>query len=299
MNFFSERLWACQEVFSSFLHDRKVVSLTICLSSLALTIPVFITTILYSLSAPLIALPTQAEITVFLTDSANPSTAMKMVQAKTIVTHVELIKKAEALQKLNTRLGIKNLDKFDNPLPDILVLTLSQHSSSQQIDDLLTELNHHDLIAMTAFDDGWRQKLRAISQATTVTVITIGGIVTLLLALVLLTVIRLTTKSVTPIMKSMYLFGASPLMALRPWVWRGITILVLSSLLSLAITYGGLTLLQPYMTELANLYKINLILQLPPADWCLSFVLVCGLIGGVTSWLSAYSIWKKSSTHIF
>ena len=65
MSFSSARFWALQQVFRGIKNAKGVFFLALMLASLSLTIPVFVASVLYSLSEPIRAIPVAPEITVF------------------------------------------------------------------------------------------------------------------------------------------------------------------------------------------------------------------------------------------
>lgn len=138
---------------------------------------------------------------------------------------------------------------------------------------------------MLAYETDWREKLDALSNATRLGLLCLGIVVLTLVMLVVAASIRLTTLSVQPQMKALYLFGASPSFAMRPIAWRGFILMMSASLGAIAITYAGLAVLGHPIATVARLYEVELALALPPVDWCAGFVIICSLIGYITALL--------------
>ena len=65
MSYASSRAWALKETFRGFRQNFSLFSLATFLSALALSIPLFISTIFYELAEPIRQIPTSVEITVF------------------------------------------------------------------------------------------------------------------------------------------------------------------------------------------------------------------------------------------
>ena len=293
MSFISSRVWALQEICRSLKKDWGVVTLSILLMSLALSIPLFVGNLLYDLAPPARALPTTAEITVFLEKQAKPEVLSEQLAQYPEVDSVTFIPKDEALSSLNARLGIKDLLKVENPLPNILVLHLQQNISAERIERFIGELNKNKNIDMTAFDNEWLKKFKLLAKTTIVTVSCLAVTVSALVVLVLILVVRLATHSIEPVMTTLFFFGASPWFAIRPWAWRGALVLGLSSALALGLASLGLSILQPSILAVGEIYQSSLTLHFPEPEWCAGFIVAFAALGALTTSLSALRIWKR------
>lgn len=294
MSFISSRTWALREMFRSLKRDWGLFTLAVLLSSFALSIPIFVGSILYDLAAPARAIPTNPEITIFLNKKINPETLSENMRKLPEVITATIIPKEDAVKSLNERLGIKDLSKVDNPLPDILVLTLSNNVSESRIQTILTDLDKTKSVDMVAFDHEWLKKFHTVSRAIIISVGTMGVAGSLLVIFVLLMVVRLATHAIDPVMKTLYLFGASPMFAIRPWAWRGALLMGLSSAIALALAALAISFLKPSIEQIAALYQSSFTLHFPETYWCLGFVLCFCALGAVTSSISAYRIWKRA-----
>lgn len=294
MSFVSSRVWAFQETFRSLRKDWGLFTLAVLLSSLALSIPLFVGSILYDLAAPARAIPTHAEITVFLNKKVKPDAMATEFEQIPEVSNITIIPKDDAIKSLNERLGIKDILKVDNPLPDILVLELATDVSGARIETILADLNKNKNVDMTAFDNEWLKKFQTVSHTVILAISTLAVAGSLLVVLVLLMVVRLATHAIEPVMKTLHLFGASPMFAIRPWAWRGAILMGLSSAIALGLASGGISLLKPSIEQIAALYQTTLTLRYPEWDWCVGFVLCFCFLGAFTSSLSAYRIWKRA-----
>ncbi len=293
MSFFSSRLWALKEVARSLKKDWALATLSTCLTALALSIPLFVGNLLYDLAAPVRTLPTNAEITVFLEKQAKPEAVAEQLEQFPEVDTVTQIPRDEALSSLYERLGIKDLLKVDNPLPDILVLHMRRDVSSADIDSFLAGLDKNKSIDMTAFDNEWLKKFELIKKATLLTVSCLAAAGSLLVIVVLLIVVRLSTHAIEPVMTTLYFFGASPWFAIRPWALRGALLMGVSGALALGISFAGLTVLRPSLLAVANIYQSALTLHFPDWTWCAGFVLIFAVLGAMTASFSALRIWKR------
>ena len=78
MSYASSRAWALKETFRGFRQNFSLFSLATFLSALALSIPLFISTIFYELAEPIRQIPTSVEITVF----TKSGTDMEKLQSR-------------------------------------------------------------------------------------------------------------------------------------------------------------------------------------------------------------------------
>lgn len=294
MSFLSARRWALTETFRGIYETKGLFALGTLLSALALSVPLFISTLFYELAEPLRQLPTSVEISVFTKDKTDTTALSKAVQAIALVDGVRLIGREEAMKSLNDQLGIKNRTIEHNPLPDILIVTLVPSASEQEADTAAAAIEKMPGVDMIAYEASWRDKLQAVSYAGQTTVICLGVVVLALVILVLAASIRMMTLTAMPQMRALYLFGASPSFAMRPWAWRGFILMALASLGAIGITETGLLALNQPMQTLNRLYGINLQLSLPETSWCIGFVTICSLVGYIVSVLAAQDSWRRA-----
>lgn len=295
MSFFSARQWALHEMLRGLSADKGLFSLAVVLSALALSIPLFISSILYEIGEPMRQLPTSVEITVFTDRNANASRVAKEIQKLVGIESVREISKESALDSLNSKFGLKDktADR-QNPLPDIVVATIGASVISSEVDKIGDQIEKIRGVDMIAYETSWRDKLQALTRAGQIGILSLGLIVSLLVILVLAAAIRMTTLSARPQMRALYIFGASPSFAIRPWAWRGFFLMLASSLGALGITQIGITLLNPAVAAVANLYGVTLLLTLPELSWCCGFVIICSLVGYIVAVLAAQDSWRRA-----
>ena len=129
MSYASSRAWALKETFRGFRQNFSLFSLATFLSALALSIPLFISTIFYELAEPIRQIPTSVEITVFTKSGTDMEKLSKAVAEIETIERVSLVPKDEAIRSLNEHLGLKDKAVKHNPLPDILIATVSSSTS--------------------------------------------------------------------------------------------------------------------------------------------------------------------------
>ena len=295
MSVFSSRRWALHEMFRGLSADKGLFSLAVILSALALSIPLFISSIFYQVSEPVRQLPTSIEITVFTDDNANAKRVAKEIGKLKGIDGVQIISKETALESLNSRFGLKDKTAdAKNPLPDIVLATIGSSVASVEVDKIGHLIEKIRGVDMIAYETSWRDKLQALSRAGQIGILSLGVIVALLVILVLAAAIRMTTLTAIPQMRALYVFGASPSFAIRPWAWRGFVLMLASSLGALGITQGGIVLLKPAVADVASLYGIEMSLALPAWSWCVGFVIICSLVGYIVAVLAAQDSWQRA-----
>ena len=220
MSYASSRAWALKETFRGFRQNFSLFSLATFLSALALSIPLFISTIFYELAEPIRQIPTSVEITVFTKSGTDMEKLSKAVAEIETIERVSLVPKDEAIRSLNEHLGLKDKAVKHNPLPDILIATVSSSTSPAGVDAAAGRIEKIEGVDMLAYETDWREKLDALSNAARLGLLCLGIVVLTLVMLVVAASIRLTTLSVQPQMKALYLFGASPSFAMRPIVGK-------------------------------------------------------------------------------
>ena len=134
MSYASSRAWALKETFRGFRQNFSLFSLATFLSALALSIPLFISTIFYELAEPIRQIPTSVEITVFTKSGTDMEKLSKAVAEIETIERVSLVPKDEAIRSLNEHLGLKDKAVKHNPLPDILIATVSSSTSPAGVD---------------------------------------------------------------------------------------------------------------------------------------------------------------------
>ena len=90
----------------------------------------------------------------------------------------------------------------------------------------------------------------------------------------------MTTASARDEMCTLYLIGAAPGFAARPYAWRGMVLMGTAAAAALGLSAAGIKLLQPYLDRAAAL------------ELCLGFVAAAAVLGGLTSSLAALRAWR-------
>ena len=157
MSYASSRAWALKETFRGFRQNFSLFSLATFLSALALSIPLFISTIFYELAEPIRQIPTSVEITVFTKSGTDMEKLSKAVAEIETIERVSLVPKDEAIRSLNEHLGLKDKAVKHNPLPDILIATVSSSTSPAGVDAAAGRIEKIEGVDMLAYETDWRE----------------------------------------------------------------------------------------------------------------------------------------------
>ena len=180
-----------------------------------------------------------------------------------------------------------------NPLPDLLVATVSDRADPDEIEKTASAMEKLEGVDMIAYESEWHTKLTVLTDVVRTGLLFLGGTIFLLVSLVLWAALRMTTLSARAEMRALYLFGATPLFAIRPWAWRGTLVMLAGALLAILITASGIHLLAGPIAEAAVIYETPLRLALPPAPWCAYFVAFSAFAGGLIAAFSALGSWRS------
>ena len=292
MSIFTPRRWAFEEMLRGLVRDFSRNAFALLLAALALSIPLFIAIVLQGLAEPLRELPDTVELTVFMKDDAKPAALEASVRKMPWVAGTRLIARDDALKELNARLGLPTEASGANPLPDILVVTLSPDTAPEDVASTAKAIEALPAADFVPYEASWHEKLRAVSHAAETGLACLGAAATLLVLLVLETAIRMTTLAARSEMSTLYLLGASPAFAVRPYAWRGLVLMGLASAAALGIARLGILVLQPSLTAAASLYGGAVTLCLPSAELCAAFVGATAFAGSLIAAFAAFSVWR-------
>ena len=222
---FTSYAWAFKETWRGLCRDGRMLFLATALAGFALSVPLFIFTVVYGISEPIRSLPTAVEISVFTTEKADVKALTEEIEALPDIESVRHIPKETAFRELNEGLGVKR-SKMHNPLPDLLVATVSDRADPDEIEKTASAMEKLEGVDMIAYESEWHTKLTVLTDVVRTGLLFLGGTIFLLVSLVLWAALRMTTLSARAEMRALYLFGATPLFAIRPWAWRGTLVML-------------------------------------------------------------------------
>lgn len=295
MSMLTSRRWALREMCRGLRRDFSRSVFSLFLAALALSIPLFIAVVLQGIAGPLQGLPSSVELTVFMKTGATAASLESEIRTHPWVTDVTVIDRERAFKELGDRLGLpssKTSGTTSNPLPDILIVTLATNATATDIASTAKAIEALPTVDFVPYEASWHEKLRAISKAVRTGLVCLGIVTALLVFLVIETAIRMTTLTARTEMRTLYLLGASPSFAIRPYAWRGFLLMGLAAATALGITRLGMLILQPAISAAAALYDGTLILTLPSSTICFGFIGGAAFVGSLIATLAALSAWR-------
>jgi len=259
--------------------------LAVLLAAAAFTVPLTGASVARS-AAPLVQqLPVGPEINLFLAPSTS-TTEIRQLQSQLAgrpgVAGVEWITRDAALQALAARTGSNaQVDLKNNPLPDVLVVTLSPQAAPTEVETVLAELRRLPRVDSAAADTGWHRQLRALLRSAATAGILVGGLALGLLVLVVLASVQLQLTASAEYVQVLRLVGADTQFIVRPFAYAGALTLGLSVLGAAGLTWAGLTAVATPAAELAQTYGAAVDLQPLPSQWLVALASGATVLGGL------------------
>ena len=285
MSFTSSRVWALQQVFRGIKNAKGVFFLALMLASLSLTIPVFVASVLYSLSEPIRAIPVAPEITVFTYQNlskAKLDNLRERIGRHEHVMKITTIPKDEAFKSLNENLGIKqNQDNASNPLPDLIIVTLDTHMPAADIERTAKNIEKLKGVSLVAYDSTWLTKLDAISHAITNLGWIFVAITLSLIVCVIAASVRLAADTQKTELNMLYLFGATPSFSIRPYAWRGFLTMGLAAVIAIGLSSFATGFLNEALLTVGEQYGTSIAITPLPWEFNAGFIAFCALLGSL------------------
>jgi cell division transport system permease protein len=264
--------------------------IAVLLAGAAFTVPLAAASIARS-AAPLVEqLPLGPEINLFLAASASTAEIRQLqsqLAGRTAVARVDWITRDAALKALARRTGSGGLaDLKTNPLPDVLVVTLSPQTTPAEVESVLGELRRLPRVESVAADTGWHRQLRGLLRTAAVAGTLVGGLVLALLVLVVLASVLLQLTASAEYVRALRLVGADTRFIVRPFAYSGALTLGLGMLAAAGLTWAGLATAAPPAAELVRIYGAELDLQPLPPLWLAALVAGATILGGLIAALA-------------
>lgn len=261
--------------------------------SLTLSVPLIAASVLVSAQPVVRQIPVSPEVTLFLHNqltikqAEDLSTTLQKQYADDIL-EIRVVDKDQALRALKSNpdwdLALSALP--GNPLPDALVITLSDSSNlATRAAELAEEWRTNELVNAVQLDSTWVRRLEAILQFLRASL----GLLSLGVALVVLATVfntvrmqALTQRDEIAVAR---LVGATESFVRRPFLYLGALTGVLASLLALGLAAMALQPLNAALATVASSYGTQIALQLPDAvSLALSVVTVAILAALSARW---------------
>lgn len=280
---------AAHEAWQRLLLYRLGSLMTIILMGLALALPLLLVTLIANLEGLGKNLRTSGEIAIFL----QHNTPQKTVD--TLVKQLSDDKQIAAVTVRSPEQGIAELRAFsdfeqaidaldDNPLPYVLLIRPDAEIDPTQ---LLSRFKKNPLIVQVQHDAEWQDRLALgmllLHRTAGVTMLLFGIGVLLLVA----HNVRMEVQSRASEIGIIKLLGASDGFVRRPFIWGGLWLGLISSLLAILIVISVVLFLRTPVHDLAESYGSAFILSMPAWSICLTILVNGVLLGSVGAFLAA------------
>ena len=285
------RAHALREAARVIRHQPGSFLLAVLLAAAAFAVPLTGVSVVRSAAPLLEQLPAGPEVNLFLGASTS-TTEIPQLQSRLAgrpgVVQVEWVTREAALKALAKRLGSSGLAELKtNPLPDVLVVTLSSRTAPAEVDAMIAEWRRLPRVESVAADTGWHRQLRGLLRAATFAGSLVGGLAAALLALVVLASVRLQLDASAEYVRTLRLVGADTRFIVRPFAYAGALALGLGMLLASGLTWAAVAAAAAPAAELADTYGATLDLRPLPPEWLAALIAGAGVVGGLLATLGS------------
>ncbi len=207
-----------------------------------------------------------ASISLFLKNGIVDEKALKVaknLEQQSLIDHVELLTSADAMEEFRSHSGFGDaLDALDeNPLPNVLLIHLLPDSSSIDIRKLAAELKEEPITDSIEYDQGWIERLQAITLAIKRAVEALGFGLGLAVMLIIGNTIRLEIMNRREEIEVIRLVGGSDDFIRRPFLYIGFIYGLFGALIAWLLVSILLMLVSAPLGRLAQLYDTALSLS--------------------------------------
>ena len=289
---FSRHVKTATESFGRLLRQPFASLMIILVIAVTLAIPAALNLAIKNFAAVSNSWDEALDFSVFLDTELTISDAegiARLIGQRADVEEVTLITADEALEEFKTQSGFGDaLDQLaDNPLPHALVVRPSPANTAESMILLREELATLPEIDLVQVVTEWVQRFHAILEIVQRAVLIGAGLLGLAIIVIIGNTIRLEIQNRRDEIEVTKLIGASNAFVRRPFLWSGFWYGLLGSLLSLALVWYGLFLLQPTVERLAGLYQSGIAVLALDARDSLTIMGVGIGLGLVGSWFAA------------
>ena len=204
-----------------------------------------------------------ASISLFLKTGIVDEKALRVatdLEQRPQIEHVELLTSTDAMEEFRSHSGFGNaLDALDeNPLPNVLLIHLFPDNSSADIRKLAAELKEESVTDSIEYDQGWIERLQAITQAIRRAVEALGFGLGLAVMLIIGNTIRLEIMHRREEIEVTRLVGGSDDFIRRPFLYIGLIYGLFGALIAWLLVSILLMLVSGPLGRLAELYDTTI-----------------------------------------
>jgi cell division transport system permease protein len=289
---FSRHVKTASESFGRLVRQPFASLMIVLVIAVTLAIPAALNLAIKNFAAISSSWDEALDFSVFLNTEVSVSEAeniASLIAQRADVADVSLIKADDALEEFKQQSGFGDaLDQLsENPLPHALVVRPSPANTAESMILLREELASLPEIDLVQVDTEWVQRFHAILEIVQRTVLIGAGLLGLAIIVIIGNTIRLEIQNRRDEIEVTKLIGASNAFVRRPFLWSGFWYGLFGSLLSLALVWYGLFLLQPTVERLAGLYQSGIAVLALGARDSLAIIGIGVGLGLLGSWFAA------------
>ncbi|MCH9638037.1 MAG: permease-like cell division protein FtsX [Betaproteobacteria bacterium] len=178
------------------------------------------------------------------------------------IVHLQFISKKTALQQLQQSSGVVDITSglARNPLPDAFVVN-TLDSTAEALKQLQTTMQAWPKIEHVQFDAAWAKRLNTMIEFGRTVVLMLSVLLSIAIIAVMFNTIRLQILTKREEIEVSKLIGATNSFIQRPFLYFGAIQGLLGGITALCIIALAIQTLNEELTEIAQLYTLNLHLQ--------------------------------------
>ena len=282
-----------QMVFRELLKRKLGTLLTVIVIAVSLTIPVTTYLLWKNVEYTIDNFYPESELAVYLNKNLSEQDTERVVEslrAQQGVDTLNYISRQKSLEDFRQWSGFNEelslLD--DNPLPAVVMIKPTEEfKSSDKVMELRTELMKAKGVQEVRLDDGWIEKLGAISYLVAKIAVICCVLMSLAVFLVLGNSVRSDVYSSRSSIEVMKLLGATNHFILRPFLCTGIIYGVLGSMLATIFSFLLIAYFSTAVSYVADIFAIKIALNGLALSEILFMIIICAAIGYAAAWISA------------
>lgn len=273
------------------LRNPTATIMTLLVIGITLALPVSLLSLLQLSHSVAGSQPDIPSLSMFLKTGITDEEALKLsvtLEQKTGVERVELLTSADAMQEFRQYSGFGSaLDALqENPLPHVLLLQLDSGIERSPLDALIGELRAMPETDSIDYDQGWIERLQAISLALRRAIEAIGLGLALAVMLIIGNTIRLEILNRKDEIEVSRLVGGSNAFIRRPFLYTGLAYGFFGALLAWMLVSLLLIIVSGPLGRLAELYGASVSMAFFGVQALVILLPVGILLGLAGAWLA-------------
>jgi len=284
------RISAAESLLKVLLHPWSSL-LTWLVIAIALALPMGLSVALNNVDRLGSAWERTAQLSIFLGKDVTAEKAAELqigLRSRESVADTVFVSSQDALTEFSRLSGFSDVlsSLSENPLPNLILVTLHEDLSPAQVSQLRVELDARPDVAETVLDMQWLQRMNSLMELSRRMVLAMGGLLLLGALLILGNTIRLAIESRRDEIVIVKLVGGSNAFVRRPFLYTGLWYGFGGGCVAALLVAAALWYLQEPVGRLAMLYESQFQLTGFGVMGALNLVLIGGALGLAGAWLA-------------